>query len=232
MTGSRREMVRARAEGGFTLLEVMVALAILALALTVISQAQQSAMRQVLRAKKMTVASMLARGKMVEMEDQLFEEGFSDFEDEETGDFGDEGFKNYTFRLKVDKIEIPTSVDGNSLGDMMSGFAGGGSGSASAASGAGNTASKIGGKMLGRQFEMFRNVLEQAIRRVSLEVAWKEGRRRRTISVVTYFTDPRKVAGASGTITPQAVRQAGQGGQQSQTQNAASTSSAAKASGS
>ena len=186
-------MNRRRSEGGFTLLEVMVALAILALALTVVSQAQQASMRQVLRAKMMTVATLLARDKMVDLEDDLFKKGFSDFEEEEKGDFDEEGFRDYQWTLRIEKIELPQTIDPTAMADAD----GAGSGSGSAA-GPSTGIGMLGGQMLGKQFEMFRNVLEQAIRRVSLKVHWKEGRLVRAITVVGYFTDPRKIDIAAG----------------------------------
>ena len=63
------------------------------MSLTVVSGSQQNSIRAASRAKWMTVAVMLARYKMVEVEDKLFEEGFSDFEEEEEGDFDEEGFE-------------------------------------------------------------------------------------------------------------------------------------------
>ncbi len=184
-------------ERGFTLIEVMVSLAILALALTVIGEAQQAAMRQVMRAKMMTVATLLAREKMVDVEDDLFKDGFSDFEEEETGDFDDEKFPRYSWTLKIEKVEMPQSIDGKALGDAAADGAEG-SGGMGEKGPASTGMGMLGGQMLGKQFEMFRNVIEAAIRRVSLKVAWKEGRRDRAITVVGYFTDPRKIDAAAG----------------------------------
>jgi hypothetical protein len=56
-----------------------------------------------------------------------------------------------------------------------------------------------GAKMMSTQFEIFRNVLEESIRRVSVRVTWKEGTRERYVSVVGYFTDPRKI-GIAGVL--------------------------------
>lgn len=182
-----------RRDAGFTLLEVMVALAILALALTFISQAQQASMRQVLRAKMMTVATFLAREKMVEVEDELFEEGFKDFEEEEKGDFAEEGFKNYRWVMKIEKIELPTDVNPS---DALNAADTSGAGGSPMGTGLG----MLGGSMLGAQFEMFRNIIEESIRRVSLSVEWDEGKKERSISVVAYFTDPRKIESMAGAL--------------------------------
>ncbi|PID39342.1 MAG: hypothetical protein CSA65_07560 [Proteobacteria bacterium] len=197
-------------EVGFTLIEVMVALAILALSLTVISQAQQASMRQVVRSKMMTVATLLAREKMVDLEEDLFKEGFSDFEEEEKGDFDEEGFKSYRWTLKIEKIELPESIDGEGLADAASGGNGSGSGPGGAGGAGATGMGMLGGKMMGQQFQMFRGVIENAIRRVSLKVSWNEGRRERAITVVAYFTDPRKIDAAGAGVS---ALTAGSGGQ-------------------
>lgn len=184
---SRRVKERPSREAAFTLLEVMVALAILAMGLTALSQIQQGASRQVLRSKMMTTATLLARHKMVDVEDDLFKEGFSDFEETQEGDFEDEDFPNYRWELKVEKIELPENVDAESIGDAAGEATGQGEGASQSGM------SKLGGNMLGQQFQIFKGVLEDSIRRVSLKVLWKEGRHERQIALVAYFTDPRKI---------------------------------------
>jgi hypothetical protein len=65
--------------------------------------------------------------------------------------------------------------------------------------------------MLAKQFEMIRNVLEQSIRRVQLKVEWKEGSQTKAVTVVGYFTDPRKIdIASSGGLTPGAAAPTGQ----------------------
>ena len=193
---------------GFTLLEVMVALAILALSLTVISQAQTMAARTVGRSKHVTIATMLARQLMVETEDKLFEEGFSDFDEEKKDNFRELGFKQYSYTLKVDKVELPPNINADSLAKAASGggddSSGTGSGSGAGPGGGGGGMFAAGAKLMGAQFELFRNVLEQSIRRVTVRVAWKEGSKKRFIQVVGYFTDPRKIDAVAGgaRVTP------------------------------
>lgn len=174
-------------QGGFTLLEVMVAMAILAMALTVIGESQQAGMRHVLRAKKMSIATLLAREKMVEVEDELFEEGFDEFDETQEGKFEDKGVEGYGYKLKVEKIELPAALDPDAMSNAITG-----GDEAAGESQAGGMAA-MGGQILSSQFELFRNVLEQSIRRVSLEVSWKEGRADKSITVTAYFTDPRRV---------------------------------------
>ena len=61
---------------GFTLLEVLVAVAILGLGLTTILSAQFSAVIGTAHARHMSVAVGLARCKMSELEDHLQRDGF------------------------------------------------------------------------------------------------------------------------------------------------------------
>ena len=193
--GRIRRRLRQMASG-FTLLEVMITLAILGMSLTAISRSQLNSVRAANRAKWITVATMLARYKMVEVEDKLFEEGFSDFEEKETGDFQDEGFEKLTYELEVDKIELPASVSPESMGGALGVGEESEGGSSSQSPQSGMLA--MGTQMMAKQFEMIRNVLEQSIRRVQLKVEWKEGSRTRAVTVVGYFTDPRKIDAASG----------------------------------
>jgi general secretion pathway protein I len=190
--------------GGFTLLEVMVAMAILGLALTAISRSQQLSIRAANRSKMMTVATMLARYKMVEVEDNLFEEGFSDFKKEDKGDFKKEGFDRFTYSQVIDKVELPQNLNAESLTSMLGGAADDTKKEKGEQSAEGkmSTMMSVGAKMMAKQLEMFRNILEQSIRRVQLKIEWKEGSKVRDITVVGYFTDPRKIDAALSPVIP------------------------------
>jgi general secretion pathway protein I len=180
----------------------MVALAIMAMALTLVSGIQQRSLMMTSRSKMISVATMLARYKMVDLEDDLFEEGFSDFEDTEKGDFGEQGFEQFRFELVIDKVELPTNVNSETMADTFGSFSGGdddGGGS-----GPGSSVMAAQAQLMASQFEMFRNILERSIRRVHLKVLWREGREDKSVSVVAFFTDPRKIdeaLGGGGKIT-------------------------------
>src|SRR5690606_3853502 len=60
-------LMRRRVLGGFTLLEVMVAVAILALSLVAIFSSEGGAIRAGARARQMSAATLLARCKMAEV---------------------------------------------------------------------------------------------------------------------------------------------------------------------
>ena len=68
---------------GFTLLEVMIALALLGLGLTVLIKGAAGNIFNSQQAHMMGVATDLARGKMYDLEEKLLKDGFSDTEQAE-----------------------------------------------------------------------------------------------------------------------------------------------------
>lgn len=89
----------ACSRSGFTLLEVMVALAILSIALTSIYRLHGQTMVMSARARFYSQAPMLAQAKLAEMERQ----GLSESEDG-SGDFGQD-YPNYTWTVRVEKVD-------------------------------------------------------------------------------------------------------------------------------
>ena len=67
----------AQSTAGFTLLEIMVAVAILSATLVVLLQIVTNNIRATNHAKLTTAATFLARNKMSDIEDQILYEGFS-----------------------------------------------------------------------------------------------------------------------------------------------------------
>jgi general secretion pathway protein I len=66
---------------GFTLMEVMVAVGILALGLTAIFSSQGQAIKVGTRAQHMNIAALMARCKMSELEEQVMKEGLPAVDD-------------------------------------------------------------------------------------------------------------------------------------------------------
>ena len=99
---------RMRKKRGFTLLEVMVATAILGLGLTAILSAQAGAFATAAHARNLGVATTLARCKMGEIEEHLFRDGVQELEEIESGPCceGDET-PNLKCAWKIEKPEFP-----------------------------------------------------------------------------------------------------------------------------
>lgn len=92
---------------GFTLLEVIVALAVLAICLTVVYRMQHVTVTMSVKSRFLTMAPQLAQAKLTEIERQSFEQIVGD-----SGDFG-EDFPNYTWKVSVEEIDSELIPDRN-----------------------------------------------------------------------------------------------------------------------
>jgi general secretion pathway protein I len=101
-------MVDRNMARGFTLIEVMVALAILGLGLTAILSAQAGAFATAAHARNLSVATTLARCKMGEIEEHLIRDGMQELDEMESGPCceGDET-PNLKCSWKIEKPQFP-----------------------------------------------------------------------------------------------------------------------------
>ena len=121
----------ARGAPGFTLLEVMIALAILSVSLVALAGINSGAMNMHAYAKRLTVATMLARGKMADLEQKLQSEGLPTDDDVEQGTFEEEGYKEFRWEAQIIRPKTE-DIDVNSLMAMTGmGLSGGESGAGS-----------------------------------------------------------------------------------------------------
>jgi general secretion pathway protein I len=109
---------------GFTLLEVTVAMAVLALGLVAVVDINAGAARLHEASRHLTVATLLARGKMLDLEQKLNEEGFSDFDTQLDGLFDTEGHPDYRWHAEILKPDLSKSAE--QLTTMITGALGGG----------------------------------------------------------------------------------------------------------
>jgi general secretion pathway protein I len=89
-----------REDNGFTLLEVMVAIALIAIALMAVLGSQSQSVSLAGEARFTTTAALLAQSKMAEIESQDPEDLTAD-----SGDF-DEDFSGYTWKLAVSNVML------------------------------------------------------------------------------------------------------------------------------
>lgn len=178
-------MNRRRGSAGFTLLEVMAAVAILALTLVVLLGVITNNVRATAHAKMVTTATFLARGRMVSIETGIIEQGFQDLEGEEDGTFADEGFPAFSWASSIEKVQLPTDA----VGKVQQG-----AGDASKSNDPMKALTGMLGGMMGMLIEPVRVGLEESVRRVTLRVFWNErGRPEQSVEVVTYMTDPARL---------------------------------------
>jgi general secretion pathway protein I len=173
-------------DSGFTLLEIMVAVAILASTLVVLLSIVTNNVRSTNHAKMTTAATFLARTKMVEIEDQILDNGFTDNDESKSGTFRDLGYAQFRFDTLIERIELPSDLaqkardqsttqtqDSKDPMSMLTGFMGG---------------------MMSSFIDPVRLGLQESVRKVTVRVFWDEhGRRDQTFEVVQYLTDPAKL---------------------------------------
>ncbi len=105
---------------GFTLLEVMIGLALLGFALAVLIKSAAGNIFNAQQAQMIGVVTDLSRGKMYDIEEGLLKDGFQDTDHNSQGAFDMEGWPLITWTAKVEEVELPSWKD---LQAMASGHA-------------------------------------------------------------------------------------------------------------
>ncbi len=207
----------AHGAGGFTLLEVMVALAILGLALTAIVGINGNSIRAHGFAKRVTVATMLARSKMADLESQFIEEGFtSEFDQTMEGNFSDEGWSDYRWHAEIVRPDIDganasalvESLVQKLAGDASDVMSGGDSSAAPTPTmDTGGIASMLG-PMIEPQITALVETMKQSVREVRLKILWKDGATEDSFDVVTHLVILAPAGQEGGSSNDPAARQA------------------------
>ena len=199
---------RAGRASGFTLLEVMVALSILAGAMLAISQMTSAALRNHTRAAQLEVATLLARGKLAGLQDGFDKDGFRDFDQTDEGTFDDQGHPEVRWKLEVVKPQVELGPE--QILAVLTGAKGEGQDGLDLASLLGSKTKDASGKdsgietvfpgaaamtgMLQAQLSRIGEQIKKGLREIRLTVSWKEGKRTESFTVVTHL-----VAFARGT---------------------------------
>lgn len=181
---------------GFTLLEVMVALAILSISLVAIIGINGGAVSAHTYAKQVSVATLLARSKMSDLETQFNREGFtSEFDQTLDGDFSDEGWDNFRWEAEIVKPDLDAANATGMVEQLVEQFTG--QADAAAAEARGSSApvptTSISSQMaaftpmIESQVTTLIQTVEQAVREVRLRVLWKDGTREESLEVVTHL---------------------------------------------
>lgn len=220
-------MNRAPSRHGFSLLEVMIALAVLSISLVALANINAGAIAMHAFAKKLMVATTLAKGKMLDVESQIDREGppseGSNIRPSD-GDFEAEGYAEYKWKVEVnapksDQLD-PTKLmntilgtgDSNgtpnpaTAGAGLAGLLGGASG-AGGAGGLGGAVGGLAGAAMAGPASMMMGQITQMVREVKLTVTWMDGKVPQEFTVVEHLvtTGPNAPVGGtsnSGNTTP------------------------------
>jgi len=206
-----------RRSAAFTLLEVMVAVAILALSLSAIFSSEAGAARMAHKSRKLGIASLLARCKMGEVEEQVAEEGlpavFASGSDECCEDAEVEGF---SCEWEINPIVLPETMFMPEEGEE--GEEGAGAGLTGDPEGgpmdpadlfSGGSMGGIGSMALQYAFPILKPSIESQIRRATVKVQWKEGDRDQSLDVTQFLVSeepvPLDLEGLAGDLEGQAA---------------------------
>ena len=161
--------VKTQRAAGFSLLEVIIALAILAMSLTALLQSQAGSINSAGRSRDITIASLLARAKMVDIEVELHDEGFALGVIEDEGDFSEEGHPKIKWKSKISEVELDLS----GLAAMCEGF----EEPSADEEGGGMCASMLGGADgMGGMLSNFTGEVGRSLRLAQLTVSWPNGK--------------------------------------------------------
>lgn len=202
--------------GAFTLLEVMVAVTILGIALTAIFSSEAAAIRVSGRARFLTTATLLARCKMGEIEEQVMRQGLPAVSANGTDECCVDGeVHGFECEWEIMRIVLPDGAPvGGSAGDphahgddsagplagLLGGGGGGGGGIPGVSGGAAPTPDQMlsgammsgGGDMVSQialqfVFPILKPQLEEQVRRARVTVRWHEGDREQEFDVSQYL---------------------------------------------
>lgn len=199
-------------QGAFTLLEVMIAVAILGLALTAIFSSEVGASNVAQRAKRQNVATTLARCKMGEIEEVIAVEGLPLVEKSDDDNCCDHApVEGYECSWIVDRVILPAlgadeseeddDEDGQNqhrLSDSYEALASEeGTSEAVIAGEAGNLA------MMALQlgYPILKPFFEEQVRRATVSVKWKEGGKERGFDVIQFLVSDQPARAEEETTT-------------------------------
>jgi general secretion pathway protein I len=202
---------------GFTLLEVLVAVAILGLGLSVILGAQTGLFSNAKRAQRLSLATGLARCRMSELELELLQNGYPLIDQESEGECCmDEASDGFTCSWKIQRVELPEASNLDAEGadgglaesEGVGPFAalselqkGGGAAlgenpdigalAQQLTAGSGETGGLVS-MVMGLVYPSLKPMLEASIRKVTVDVKWREGVKDRSLTLTQYLTDPKQ----------------------------------------
>lgn len=163
-------------QSGFTLLEVMIAMAIMLVSFSSILTIQSSSMGSALKSRQIHEVSMLARAAMAQTEVEISGKPFKEISEETSGQFADP-YQDYTWIRKVKEVTFPNLA-------ALSG-----SGGSESDSKREREDDEKNSQMMEQLGKVITTFLGKAIREVTITVQWKRGTTTQTYDVAMYWVD-------------------------------------------
>jgi prepilin-type N-terminal cleavage/methylation domain-containing protein len=158
----------------FTLIEVMIAIGILAIGIGAIIVAENNSLDVTLRAKRMTTVAMLAKNALIEAEREIEGRLFDEIGDDKSGTF-DAPFAEYKWERKIKKITFPNLLDPAS-----------GSGDPNAEKNDGVRTVDAG---VERVVKIATQYLSKSSREITISILWTEKKESQKFTVSQYWVD-------------------------------------------
>ncbi len=197
-------MSRGNQNSGFTLLEVMISMAILSVALSAIIGVNIGAMAISGKARGIILASSLARSKMFDLEEELRQKGFPDFDEQIDGDFDAEGHPEFKWVAQIIKIKLPEYSPPQDVSSIAQQNQQGGT---SLGINPVTISPEMSAAMAG--LPMLIKQIEDAIREVKVTIKWLEQEKEQSLAVTTHFVD---IPGMQMGIDSSVIQQVAPGG--------------------
>lgn len=154
---------------GFSLLEVLIAMAILAVALTALIGTQSKAVVINDHARHLTVASTLAQDQMFALEAELLKDGFNLDTEVRSGRFREREHRDFSWEATIEVLDLdPENLASSLQGQLLGNDEEGGT-----LSGASAVSSQLP-SMLGFVTLMLQNLTQERLRKITLAVRWED----------------------------------------------------------
>lgn len=154
---------------GFTILEVLIAVAILAIATTALLGTQSRSVVQNDHGRQLSTAALLAHDQMIHLQNRMKKDGFKSDRETERGTFDGREYRDFRWEAIIDPIDMrPEDLSSQLQGQLLGTTEDEGSLSGS------NAINAQLPTMLGMITMMIQNITDQRIRRVTLAVHWED----------------------------------------------------------
>ena len=188
---------------GFTLLEVLVAVAILGLSLSSIFSSEAGAIKVANRARRTSYATVLARCKLGEIEEKVMKEGLPAISAADTDECCEGAeFEGFTCEWSIERIVLPDQVEeeGGVLEDDEGSDPLAGVTAESLMEGGGGMGG-LSEMAMSMAYPVLKTTIEEQVRRVTVSVHWQEGSRDHSFEVVQFLVaDAAMAAGTQDAI--------------------------------
>jgi len=190
---------------GFSLLEVMIAMAIMGLSLVYLFHAQARSMQLAAKGRALNIATQLARKQLVDCEFDLLKKGFAISDYESEGNFEKEGYKDYLWECHGLRFNMPAPSP-EAIQKAIK------SQTKAMSQGPESMGADFATSALAPFFGLVSNTLGDSIRELVVIIRWKEAEIDEELKVVTHVTDPRPLSELAGILQQQAGAFGGGGG--------------------